>query len=107
MLATTVLVHRLRPELAPPNMAVENVTGIEGQQSTFIPYTDLSFDIHNADSSVLKLVFWIRPKWRECFQELKIVKFTEGITNTVSMPIRAEHVPCSPIAAAQGRTTQT
>ncbi|KAK5074293.1 hypothetical protein LTR64_006562 [Lithohypha guttulata] len=79
-------------------MAVENVTGIEGQQSTFIPYTDLSFDIHNTDSSVLKLVFWIRPKWRECSQELKIVKFTEGITNTLLKVAR--HRPDVPLHEA-------
>lgn len=56
--------------------------GDDPQQS--IPHTDLSFDVRNEQDSVLRLVYWIRPKWRNCSAELKITKFTDGITNTVS-----------------------
>ena len=64
-------------------MAVQSITPASDQRSSPTPYSDLSFDVNKSDSSVLELVYWIRPKWRDCSQELKIVKFTEGITNTV------------------------
>lgn len=48
-----------------------------------IPYIDLSFDVNNYETSVLNLIYWVRPKWRDHADELKITKFTEGITNTV------------------------
>lgn len=66
-----------------PSMAVHSTNGHTDRPSS-LPYTDLSFDIQNSEASALKLVYWIRPKWRDCSQELEITKFTEGITNTVS-----------------------
>lgn len=66
-----------------PRMAVCSTNGHTDRPSS-VPYTDLSFDLQNSEASVLKLVYWIRPKWRENPQELEITKFTEGITNTVS-----------------------
>ena len=50
-----------------------------------IPYVDLAFDANNTEASALNLVYWVRPKWREHVKELKITKFTEGITNTVRL----------------------
>lgn len=64
-------------------MAVQDVNGHTGAKPTVVPFIDLAFDIHNLDASALRLVYWVRPKWRDCSQELKITKFTEGITNTV------------------------
>lgn len=65
-------------------MAVQSLNGHTGAKPTSVPYMDLSFDAHNHESSVLKLVYRVRPKWRDCAEELEIIKFTEGITNTVS-----------------------
>lgn len=47
-----------------------------------VPYIDLSYDTQDQES-VLKLIEQIRPEWTNR-NELKIVKFTDGITNTVS-----------------------
>lgn len=52
--------------------------------SSGTPYTDLRFDASDQEDSALRLVYWIRPKWREHAGHLQITKFTDGITNTVS-----------------------
>ena len=64
-------------------MAAKSVNGHTDPKSTSVPYIDLAFDVHSPDTSVLKLIYRVRPKWRDCSEELKITKFTDGITNTV------------------------
>lgn len=50
--------------------------------NTETPHSDLVFDPASKEST-LQLVFWVRPNWREHAEQLKITKFTDGITNTV------------------------
>lgn len=46
---------------------------------------DLAFDNNNVEDSAYELVYRIQPKWRETPGKVEIVKFTDGITNTVSV----------------------
>lgn len=64
-------------------MAVQAVNGHTDFKALSVPYIDDSFDVHNLEQSVKGLVYRIRPEWRNCPQELKLTKFTEGITNIV------------------------
>lgn len=59
-----------------------------------IPHIDLSYDHTNSVDSLRKLVFNIHPKWREHTDELEIVKFTDGITNTVCTSQLTGTCPC-------------
>jgi hypothetical protein len=52
-------------------------------------YIDLAFDNHNFNESASELAYSIHPKWREGPGKIDIIKFTDGITNTVSPRIKA------------------
>lgn len=67
--------------------------GIANGESPQLPYIDLEFDNKNVDASARALVYQIQPKWRDAPGKLEIVKFTEGITNTVSHLSFDRHVP--------------
>lgn len=67
-------------------MAVQPGNGC-ATPSAGVPHTDLCFDASDQETSALRLVYWIRPKWREQAGRLQITKFTEGITNTVGYRI--------------------
>ncbi|EXJ86061.1 ethanolamine kinase [Capronia coronata CBS 617.96] len=56
-----------------------------------LPFVDLRFDNKNVDDSARALVYRIQPKWRDAPGELEIVRFTDGITNTL-LKI-AKHLP--------------
>jgi hypothetical protein len=60
--------------------------------STKLPYLDLAYDHANSEATAKELVYTIQPKWRECPDEIKIVQFKEGITNTVIHRMRRAHV---------------
>ncbi|KAG9783402.1 Ethanolamine kinase [Exophiala dermatitidis] len=57
--------------------------GIANGESPPLPYIDLEFDNQNVDESARALVYRIQPKWRDAPGQLEIVKFTDGITNTL------------------------
>ncbi len=57
-----------------------------------LPYIDLSYDHKNLDVTAKELVFKIQPKWRDHPEQIRIVQFKEGITNTASEPLRVRHV---------------
>lgn len=44
----------------------------------------LSFQHEDSEASALKLVFQLRPEWQS-HDPIDIVKFTDGITNTVRL----------------------
>lgn len=69
-------------------MAVQRPETLTDPKTT-IPFIDLSYDTQDQES-VLKLIYQIRPSWKKDRAELEIVKFTDGITNTVSLT--TEHV---------------
>ena len=48
-----------------------------------LKHIPLSYKHDHSDESALRLVYTIRPKWREDDGPVEIVKFTDGITNTV------------------------
>jgi ethanolamine kinase len=52
-----------------------------------VPLKRISLSYNNAESesSALRLVYAVEPKWREEEGEVKITKFTDGITNNVSL----------------------
>jgi ethanolamine kinase len=61
-----------------------------------LKYVDLSFNNEDLENSAHALAYSIQPEWRDAPGEVKITKFTDGITNTVSGPNpHAEHVPNS------------
>lgn len=49
-----------------------------------IPYLPLTFDNENADESALKLAYAFNPSWKNTEGPVDIVRFTDGITNTLS-----------------------
>lgn len=67
---------------------------------------DLVFDNSSVDDSATALVYRIQPKWRDAPGNTEIVKFTDGITNTVR--VLGPSGTCSssfPSLAAQGVQT--
>ncbi|OAP60853.1 hypothetical protein AYL99_05855 [Fonsecaea erecta] len=56
-----------------------------------LQYIDLAFDNESLDDSARELVYRIQPKWRDSPGQIEIVKFTDGITNTL-LKI-AKHTP--------------
>lgn len=45
---------------------------------------DLSYDHHDSESTASKLIHTLFPEWRHSEGEVRFVRFTDGITNTVS-----------------------
>lgn len=67
-----------------PQLAVQPVD--EQSENDFsIPHINLSYESSDSEGSVRKLMYRIRPKWRDTPNELEFTKFTDGITNTVSV----------------------
>jgi ethanolamine kinase len=52
-----------------------------------VPLRRISLSYNNAESesSALRLVYAIEPKWREEEGEIEVTRFTDGITNNVSL----------------------
>lgn len=52
-----------------------------------VPLRRITLSYINAEpeSSALRLVYAIEPKWREEQGEIQVTKFTDGITNNVSV----------------------
>ena len=48
-----------------------------------VPFLPLTFDNADAENSALKLVYEFNPSWKTSEGEVEIVKFTDGITNTL------------------------
>lgn len=55
-------------------------------------YLDLAYDLSNSETTAKELAYKIQPKWREAPEQIQIVQFKEGITNTVSRPRISAHV---------------
>ena len=49
-----------------------------------IPFLPLTFDNADADKSALELAYAFNPAWKHTEGEVEIVRFTDGITNTLS-----------------------
>lgn len=58
-----------------------------------LPLIDLAYDHKNSENSAKELVYRIQPKWRDTPEDIQIVQFKEGITNTVRVASRGAHVP--------------
>ncbi|KIV79634.1 hypothetical protein PV11_07184 [Exophiala sideris] len=69
---------------------VDHTIPTNGRPTT-LQYIDLAFNNDNADDSACALAYKIQPKWRESQGKTEIVKFTDGITNTLLKV--AKHVP--------------
>ena len=54
-----------------------------GSEDLGLKRLHLSYDNKVSDESAKELAYTIQPKWREDPGQVKIVKFTDGITNTV------------------------
>ena len=52
------------------------------------PLQQIDASFHNAqcEDSAIELVYRTQPKWRDAPGKLEVVKFTDGITNTVKIP---------------------
>ena len=48
-----------------------------------LPYLDFAYDHKASEKSARELVYRIQSKWRDHPEEIKIVQFKDGITNTV------------------------
>ena len=49
-----------------------------------VPFLPITFDNSDADNSALKLAYAFNPTWKDSEGEVEIVRFTDGITNTLS-----------------------
>jgi ethanolamine kinase len=49
-----------------------------------VPFLPITFDNNDADNSALKLAYEYNPIWKDSEGEVEIVRFTDGITNTLS-----------------------
>ena len=49
-----------------------------------VPFFPITFDNSDADGSALKLAYAFDPTWKESEGEVEVVRFTDGITNTLS-----------------------
>lgn len=49
-----------------------------------VPFLPMTFDNSDADNSAMKLAYAFNPSWKEEPGEVEIVRFTDGITNTLS-----------------------
>lgn len=56
-------------------------TGVNATRD--IRHIPLSYENANSDASALKLVFALHPDWEHEEGEVKLIRFTDGITNTV------------------------
>lgn len=61
-------------------MGSTSTNGILGD----LPYLDISYDLTNSETTAKELAYRIQPKWREVPEQIQIVQFKDGITNTVS-----------------------
>ena len=59
-----------------------------------LPYIDLSYDHKDSETSIRELVYRIQPKWRDNPEEVRIVQFKDGITNTVSVHSKEARALC-------------
>ena len=55
-------------------------------------YLDLAYNLSDSETTAKELAYRIQPKWREAPEQIQIVQFKEGITNTVSWPPTGAHV---------------
>ena len=62
------------------------MNGATDGSSHTLPYIDLSYKHKESESSVRELVYSVQPKWRENPEQIKVVQFKDGITNTVGLP---------------------
>lgn len=69
--------------------------GHEVTTSSQLQHLDLTFDSKDLDQSALSLAYRIQPKWREAPGRIEIIKFTEGITNTVCLSTAFRRDTCS------------
>jgi ethanolamine kinase len=58
--------------------------GAVSSPSDAIRYIPLYYDSSNSENSALTLILTLRPEWKETKDTIEFVKFTDGITNTVS-----------------------
>ncbi|KAK5164827.1 uncharacterized protein LTR77_009491 [Saxophila tyrrhenica] len=49
-----------------------------------VPYIPLTFDNANADESARELAYALNPSWKNTEGPVEVVRFTDGITNTLS-----------------------
>ncbi|PSK40310.1 Ethanolamine kinase 2 [Elsinoe australis] len=48
-----------------------------------VRYLDLTYDPHNSEKSALHLLHTLLPEWQQSPGEIELVRFTDGITNTL------------------------
>jgi ethanolamine kinase len=58
-----------------------------------LPYVDLAYDHKDSEKSAKELVFAIQSKWRDNPDQVQIVQFKDGITNTVRPIDREARAP--------------
>lgn len=89
----------LKSILTPPYTPIDHIpsatmgstsaNGILGD----LPYLDIAYDLSNSETTARELAYRIQPKWRKTPDQIRIVQFKEGITNTVSQLPLTVHVP--------------
>lgn len=50
-----------------------------------LQYIDIAYDNSSSEESARSLAYTIEPKWRDLPGDVQITKFTDGITNIVSI----------------------
>lgn len=69
-------------------MGSTSASGILGD----LPYLEFAYELSNSETTAKELAYRIQPKWREVPEQIQIVQFKDGITNTVSSPPLDAHV---------------
>ena len=57
-----------------------------------LPYLDLAYELNNSEATAKELAYSIQPSWRDTPEQIQIVQFKEGITNTVRWSRASAHV---------------
>ncbi len=61
------------------------MNGATDGSSQTLPYIELRYEHKDSENSVKELVYSVQPKWREHPEQIRIVQFKDGITNTVRL----------------------
>ena len=72
-------------------MGLPNMSNGTHEQLRYIPQ---SYDNESSEESALSLVFALRPAWKHLEGPMSIVRFKDGITNTVGcLPVQVQGTP--------------
>ena len=76
-----------------------------GNDSSHLRHISLSHSTSDSQASALRLIFTLFPEWEHSEGEVKLTRFTDGITNTVDGSSEIGQAPTDLVLATQGCET--